>query len=163
MKSDLATVRQRVEEILSLRLLGAEFLDIRQHASAQGWNVSDRQLRRYVSRTDDVLAETLEKDREKLLNRHIAQRHALYARAMSVSDYSTALRVLADAAQLLDLYPAKKSELTGKGGAPVVLQVIEQIVGEPPAALPDVAEEIVTLASAQDHPPAQSATSIPAL
>ena len=103
MKSDKTTVQQRVEEILSLRLLGAEFTDIRQHASAQKWNVSDRQLFRYIAAGDKILADTLEKDRQKLLNRHVAMRRALYARAMSVSDYGTALRTLDSEARILAL------------------------------------------------------------
>ena len=104
MKSDQLTIRKRVEEILSLRLLGAEFVDIRQHAKQQKWRVSDRQLWRYIAQSDEALAETLEKDRGKQINRHIAQRRALYARAMSVSDYGTARAVLKDEAELLQLY-----------------------------------------------------------
>ena len=106
MKSDQATVRQRVEEILQLRQLGAEFVDIRQHASQSNppWNVSDRQLWRYIEASDALLERTLEKDRKKLLNRHISARRALYARAMSTSDHKTALAVLKDEADLLHLY-----------------------------------------------------------
>jgi hypothetical protein len=114
MKSDQATVRQRVEEVLSLRLLGAEFLDIRQHASGQGWGVSDRQLWRYIAAGDKLLAQTLERDRVKLLNRQIAQRRALFSRAMSVSDYGTALRVLDSEAKLLDLFPSAEAKLAAE-------------------------------------------------
>src|SRR5262245_20941811 len=104
MKSDKVAVKKRVEEVLQLRLMGAEFLDIRQHASENGWNVSDRQLYRYIAAGDELLDSTLDKDRRRLANRHIAQRRALYARAMSVSDYRTALAVLKDEAELLRLY-----------------------------------------------------------
>ena len=121
MKSTQATVRQRVDEVYRIRLLGAEFPDIRQHASEQGWGVSDRQLWRYVAQGDRLLAETREKDRDKLLNRHVAQRRVVYARAMSVSDFRTALAALKDEGQLLGLYPARKHELTGQGGGPVQL------------------------------------------
>lgn len=127
MKSDQATVRKRVEEVLQLRLLGAEFTDIRQHASAQAWGVSDRQLWRYVAKGDKILAKTLEQDREKLLNRHIAQRRALYARAMAVSDYRTALATLRDDAELLGLYPPKRSEHTGKDGRPIEVTNVSDI------------------------------------
>jgi hypothetical protein len=104
MKSTNAEVQKRVEEVLQIRLLGAEFHDIQQHAAAQGWNVKDRQLWTYIHKSDELLAQTLETNREKLLNRHIAQRRALYARAMQVSDYRTALAVLKDDAELLGLY-----------------------------------------------------------
>ena len=105
MKSTKSEILKRVEEILQIRLSGAEFVDIRQHASENGWKLSDRQLRRYIARTDDLLAETLEKNRDKIFNRHIAQRRALYARAASISDYGTCLRILKDEAELLGLYP----------------------------------------------------------
>jgi hypothetical protein len=114
MKSNQAAVRQRVEEILNLRLLGAEFVDIRHHASAAKWNVSDRQLWRYIAAGDKILKETLEKDREKLVNRHVAMRRALYARAVSVSDYSTALRVLDSEAKILGLADAELSAIVEK-------------------------------------------------
>ena len=107
MKSTKETVRQRVDEVLTIRLQGAEFADIRQYAAEKGWNVSDRQLRRYVDWSDSRLAKTLEKDRAKLLNRHVAQRRALFARCMAVSDYSNARGVLADEAKLLGLYAAE--------------------------------------------------------
>jgi hypothetical protein len=43
MKSTKTEITKRVNAVLKLRLGGAEFLDIREYASApeQGWNVSD--------------------------------------------------------------------------------------------------------------------------
>ena len=104
-----------------MRLQGAEFLDIRQHASAADppWNVSDRQLRRYIEAGDDLLAETLDKDRERLINRHVAQRRALFARAMSVSDYATAGRILKDEADLMHLYDTMPSERKPDDSSPM--------------------------------------------
>jgi hypothetical protein len=142
MRSTKLALRQRIEEVLNLRLLGAEFVDIRQHASAQGWNVSDRQLFRYIEGGDKILSKTLERNRDRLLDRHIAQRRALYARCMAVSDYASARAVLRDEAELLGLYPSKKTELTGSNGAPVQLHIVEEIVGRTPAAL-DVKEILV--------------------
>src|SRR5262249_45688444 len=115
MKSDKATVKKRVEEVLDLRLLGATLPDIRRYASEQTppWNVSDRQLERYIQASDALLDSLLEKDRQKNLNRQIAQHRVLYSRAVAVSDYRTALSILSDEAKLLNLYPAEKHEVTG--------------------------------------------------
>jgi hypothetical protein len=107
MRSTKAQVRQRVEAVLEVRLSGAEFSDLRRFAQENGWRVSDGQLWRYVRKTDAILAQTLERDREKIFNRHIGQRRALFARAMSVSDYPTCLRILKDEAELFGLYPAR--------------------------------------------------------
>ena len=110
MKSTKETIRLRLEEILEIRLLGAEWSDIVRHSAEKGWGVGERQLLNYVHRTDDLLEKTLEQDRRKLINRHIAQRRALYARCMAVSDYSNARSVLKDEAELLGLYPGKGDE-----------------------------------------------------
>jgi hypothetical protein len=128
MKSDQLTIRQRVEEIYQIRLRGALWADIRQHASDKGWGVSDRQLRRYVEQSDELIAEAAEPDRRKLLNRAVAQREVVYAHCMAVADYSTARAVLADRDKLLGLYPAERHEHTGKDGAPMEL-VVKRIGG----------------------------------
>jgi hypothetical protein len=114
MKSTRAETEKRVAEVLNLRLLGAEFRDIKAHVEQAGWKVRDRQLWRYIRKGDRLLARTLEKDTEKLVNRHVAQRRGLYARAMAVSDYGTALRVLQDEAKLLSLYPEARSQTGSK-------------------------------------------------
>ncbi len=120
-RADKTEVNRRVAEILQMRLLGAEFHDIANHAEAEGWNVSERQLWRYVKAGDELLARTLDKDRERLLNRHLAQRRALFARAMSVSDYGTARAVLKDEAELLHLYDVMPSAGSRLDGAPPTL------------------------------------------
>jgi hypothetical protein len=137
MKSAKATILQRVEAVLSLRLLGAELPDIRQFASQQAppWDVSDRQLWRYIEGADKRLAETLDKDRERCLNRHLAQRRALYSRCMAVSDYANARAILKDEAELLGLYPPKRTELTGANGGPVQTATVELSEDERDAAI----------------------------
>jgi hypothetical protein len=64
-----------------MRLDGAEFHDIVRYAAEQGWNVRERQLWNYIRAADELLVGRLEKDRDKLLARHVAQRRALYAQA----------------------------------------------------------------------------------
>jgi hypothetical protein len=114
------TLCQRIEEVLQIRLMGGEFVDLRNHAEEQGWNVSLRQLRRYAAAGDKLLENTLEKDRPKLLRRHIAQRRSLFARCMAVADYSAAGRVLRDEAELLHLYDDNPTSPTpGPGPAPL--------------------------------------------
>ena len=102
MKATKAVVAKRVEEIVQIRLSGAEFADIREYARENGWNVSDSQLWRYIRASDDLLAEGFERDRDKLFVRHVAQRRALYARAMQIGDYRMALAVVKDAQELAE-------------------------------------------------------------
>src|SRR5262245_39926029 len=54
MKSTKAEIRRRVNEVVKLRLGGAELPDIREYANApeQGWTVSDAQVWRYIRAAD---------------------------------------------------------------------------------------------------------------
>jgi hypothetical protein len=145
MKSTKAEMQRRVNEVLKLRLGGAEFPDIREYARApeQAWEVSEGQLWRYIRAADTLCKEYFDARAEHLLNRHALQRRQLYAHAMAAGDFRTALAVLQDEAKLEGLYPATRTELTGKDGGSVVLHIVEEVVGQP-AALPGIVEEIVT-------------------
>jgi hypothetical protein len=106
-KSDKAEIARRVEEVLRVRLDGAQFHDIVQYGSEKGWGVPDRQIRKYIARADALLVERQDTSRKKVIARHLAQRQALYARALNVADFRTALAVLTDEAKPRGLYPEK--------------------------------------------------------
>jgi hypothetical protein len=118
-----AEVAARVEEVLHCRLNGAEFHDLQAHAREKGWQVSERQLWRYVAAADELVERTFEPDRQKVFRRHILQRRALYARALQDGDYRTALAVLRDEAELHGLY-TRKVELSGAGGGPIKVETM---------------------------------------
>ena len=103
-KSTKTELAARVDEMLRIRLDGAQFHDIVQYASEKGWGVTERQLWTYVRRADDLLVERQERKRRRVVARHLAQREALYARAVNAADYRTALAVLNDSARLQGLY-----------------------------------------------------------
>jgi hypothetical protein len=102
-RSDKATVIQRVNDVLRLLLAGAEFAEIRQFASAHGWNVTDRQIRRYQEAAYRRVAKIAQRDQVQSLGRHLMQRRALYARAVKNNDLRTALQILRDEAALQGL------------------------------------------------------------
>lgn len=110
-KATNAEIALRVEEVLRIRLDGAQFHDIVQYAAEKGWNLKDRQIREYMSRADDLLVERQEKKRKRLLALHHARREALYARAVNTADYRTALAVLSDTAKLQGLYPVVQAKI----------------------------------------------------
>ncbi len=147
-KATKVQVQARVEEVLRIRLDGAEFWDVREYAREKeqepgsAWKLkrgekplSDGQLWRYVARADQLLADSCRASRKKLLRRHLAQRRNLYAKAVGAGDTRTALAVLADEAQLLGLYPPKKSEITGKDGGPLQTATVELTEDERRAAI----------------------------
>ena len=51
-KANRAAVLQRTQEVVRLLLAGAEFEDIWQFATQQGWNLSRRQIHRYIELND---------------------------------------------------------------------------------------------------------------
>jgi hypothetical protein len=158
MKATKAQVQARVEEVLAIRLDGAEFWHVREYARekeqeegsvwhlAQGQKpLSDGQLWRYLRRADQMIAASFRASRKKLLRRHLGWRRNLYAKAVSSGDYRAALAAARDECELLGLYPPKGVHVTGKGAAPLILQIKEEIVlvgREPAAALTNIVEEV---------------------
>jgi hypothetical protein len=113
-KPTKAEVNARIEEILRIRLDGAELWDIREYVremegkEGSPWKsdkpLSDSQLYRYIARTDRLIAESCRSSRKRLMRRHLAQRRNLFAKAVNTGDLRTALAVAADEARLLRLY-----------------------------------------------------------
>src|SRR5262245_13651473 len=101
-KATRAEIAARVEAVLKIRILGGDFEDLRQYASGDEsevrapWDVSERQLWRYIAASDELLEQRAEGDRKRLVRRHLAQRRAIYARAMEAGDWRAALAVLRD-------------------------------------------------------------------
>ena len=59
--------------MLALRRRGADNAEILRSASEEGWNVGERQIEAYIQRSDELLAASVEKDRPKRVNLHLAQ------------------------------------------------------------------------------------------
>jgi hypothetical protein len=114
-KSDKTTTNRRINEVSRLLVAGAEFADVRQFATAQGWNVTDRQVRRYLETAYKRLAKVTNRDRKQMLGRHLTQRRALYARSAKGNDNRTALAILRDEAQLQGLYPGSDGHSAASG------------------------------------------------
>lgn len=146
-KATAIQTRQRIDEVLRIRLDGAESWDVREYVREKEkepgsvWFLSDGEapmsdthIWRYISWAGDALAESNEKSRKRLRERHLAQRRNLYAKATTAGDYRTALAVLADEAKLLGLYPKEKPENT-KLPPGTRVRFIEVVVQSDPAPL----------------------------
>src|SRR5439155_9084172 len=99
-KASEAEVALRVGEVLRIRLDGAQFHDVVQYVAEKGWGLQERQVRNYIRRADDLLVEREDGSRKRTIARHLAQRQALFARAVNAADLRTALAVLTDEAKL---------------------------------------------------------------
>jgi hypothetical protein len=141
-------LRARIEKVLYARLSGAELWDLLAISREEGWQVGKRTLQRYAAAADRLIERSLEKDRDKLLRRHLAQRRRLFARAVKDGDVRAALAIAQDEAELMGLYPRKGLEITGAGGAPLAEKLtdaerhtaIQRILARYGFALPDSAE-----------------------
>jgi hypothetical protein len=130
-----AEVIKRVEEIFSIRQAGAGFHDVREYAVAQKWGVSNTQLYRYMQQADDLMSESLEKDRSKLLDLHVARRRLLFARCIESGDWRAALAVIDSEARLLGLIAPTKVENVNPPAA-LQVNIVEKIRDPVPAAPP---------------------------
>jgi hypothetical protein len=117
MKADKALAARRVDDILRIRLDGAQWWDVREFVrekereQGSAWFVadgdkplSDAMIRKYQEKADRLIELAHEKSRRKLFRRHLAQRRNLYARATTTGDLRTALACLRDEGELLGLY-----------------------------------------------------------
>jgi hypothetical protein len=124
MKPTKATLQQRLDEILAIRLDGATFFDVRRYVAEQeaegkepwtialgGKHVSERTLWRYIEKTDRMIAQTCREGRKRLLRRHLAQRRALYAKCVNMGDMRAALACLDSEAKLAGLFDDEVNRL----------------------------------------------------
>jgi hypothetical protein len=114
-KASRATVEARIQEIVELRLGGAEYIDIVDPAGRnrdengqpiEPWGVKRSQIFRYIQEADKRIAGYFDARAPSLLARHLLQRRRLYAHSMEMRDLKTALAILKDEALLEQLYQA---------------------------------------------------------
>ena len=124
MRAKSPKIRARVDDVLRIRLDGAELWDVRQYvaqkqeAGAEPWALrdgekplSDRQLYRYLAAADTLITDSCRTSRRRLLRNHLAQRRKLFARAVAAGDIKAALAVLQDLAKMQGLYPSEDDAL----------------------------------------------------
>jgi hypothetical protein len=151
------TTRLRAEQVATLRKIGAEFKDVREYArrddaenglpwlGPNGRQLSDRQLWRICSLADDLVAEELERDRDKQFARHILARRLIRARALEVGDNRTALAALIDEARLLRLYPEQQKPKEPGQQVNIWAPLMASLTNEQLAALAGLAEKALAL------------------
>jgi hypothetical protein len=115
-KATKPEIMARVTALIPLRLNNVGFLGIRQYASSQEWNLSDRQLWRYLKRCDDLLAGHLERDAKRLVARHLVIRGHILNLALEAGDLRTALAAAKDEALIHGIYAPRKFTNTDLSG-----------------------------------------------
>src|SRR5262249_49477667 len=98
-KATKQQTERRIEELLRLRLDGAELWDIREFVrekeqeEGSNWHLppgnqplSDSQLYRLLAQADERIAESCKMSRRTLLRRHLARHRNLFAKAVLAGD-----------------------------------------------------------------------------
>lgn len=99
----------RVNKVYELLIGGARRYQICQYASSEqenkkDWNVTPRQVDRYIQEANALIAQEAEFHRPRELGRAIAALDDLYRRCMKVQDYGKALAARRELNALLSLY-----------------------------------------------------------
>lgn len=140
-KATKASAQKRVDDLLRIRLDGAEWWDIREYVREKeaepgsNWHraeaeepISESQIRRYLQRADDLVMKSHQRSRKRLFRRHLAQRRHLYSKAVNAGDIRVALSCLQDEAKMLGLYPAEPKK--ERGEPPFYLPLQQPLVAE---------------------------------
>src|SRR5262249_11094532 len=119
-KADKALSARRVEDVLRIRLDGAEWWDVREFVrekekeEGSAWfladgqePLSDSQIRRYQQRADALMMQAHERGRRNLSPGNLAHRRTLFGRAPRRGAPRPALACLRDEADLLGLYAGR--------------------------------------------------------
>jgi hypothetical protein len=106
-KAGAERTRQRVRDIIKLRLAGAELDEILQFAKENAWGVGRRAVQYLMQAADRQLARRFNRDTKAMVAQHATMRMQIYRTALADGDGKLALSVLKDLDALLGLYAAK--------------------------------------------------------
>jgi len=88
------------------------------------WDISKRQVERYIRRCYDLWHKDFEKKRKRKLAYHLAKRADLYKQAYNKKQWNICLDIIKDEAKLSGSYPAEKHKIEE------TREVIINIIGE---------------------------------
>lgn len=78
------------------------------------WNVSERQVNRYIRRCYDLWHKDFEKRRKRNLDYQLAKRTDLYKKSYDEKDWKVCLEIAKDEAKIMDIYPTEKYKVEVK-------------------------------------------------
>jgi hypothetical protein len=107
-KSTRAAREERISKVLELMTYGMKPQAIWQYASEKtDWNVSIRQIHRYILVATEQLKKSAQVDRETEIGVALERLDALYQRNLGIQDFKAALSVLKERVDLLGLAAPK--------------------------------------------------------
>jgi hypothetical protein len=110
---------RRIEEVKQALISAARRYSIVQNFTVR-YGISVRTVDGYIAKAKAALDAEFEANRPYLMAEHIAHRRDLRQRMRQSGDLYGELRVAQDEAKLEGLYPATKTEISGKDGGAIV-------------------------------------------
>lgn len=109
-KSSKYICNQRIDLIIELILAGAKRSNILQYITEkENWDVKTRQIENYIRKANDYIQDHSSKNRNKLINKTIAQLEYLYMKSNLQNNYKTSLLALRELINLTNLTELNKN------------------------------------------------------
>jgi hypothetical protein len=107
---------KRVAIILKLIIGGASPFYVHQYVNQKtDWDISSRQVDKYIARARKKLLDDLDDDLDKLRAEQSERLDDLYRKAYAVQEYKTCLNISAEKNKLFGLHAPAKHDVTSKG------------------------------------------------
>jgi hypothetical protein len=110
-KSTRAEIIARVEQVVLLRLNGADLAQVVEYGNQKEWSVGPRMLKKYITAADKKILRQSERNHARNVGLHVARRKRLYCLAMEQQDFKLAHAILKDLGELEAAYPAQAMKL----------------------------------------------------
>lgn len=115
-------IQQRVNEVSDLLLDGLSRYEICQ-TKATEWDLSFRQIDRYIKKAHDKFSEIHDREFKNNVNWHLIARRRLYKYCIRNEDIANARNILKDIAELQGLY-TQNVKVSGEKNNPIQHQLI---------------------------------------
>lgn len=113
-ESDKKEMADRILKVSRMLLAGLSpkeiYQEICQNVSLK-WDVSERQVQRYIRRCYTSWHKDFQKKREANIYYHLAKRRDLYKQAYDKKDWKECLEIAKDESKIMDIYPAEKHKV----------------------------------------------------
>jgi len=140
-KEERSEVAARVLEIMPMIEAGFQTRQILAAPNVVAWGVNVRTVANYIRRAKAEYAKISEPRKKELRGLQLARLESGYQRCRAAGEESKALDHLKEISKTFDLYPATKTEVTGKDGGPIEVSDVRDRLAARIAALAAAGEE----------------------
>lgn len=129
-QANAAEMEARVTAVYKMLLRGGRRQNILEHAEKEGWNVTPRQVDKYIAKANKIFKKQAAVDRDIERGLALEQLTDLYADARSMRDNRTGLDVRKERSKITDLYPPPQPRtlIISSSDEKLIIQLFEALV-----------------------------------